>query len=423
MTVYLPFVLLAALLVVGALALVLPPLFGAGLQRRRAAADVSAEAGQAATALAVLREQLADLDADRAAGRIDDEVYARSRDELEKRALDEGEAAAASVEARPARSWAAALAVTVPALAVAIYLLLGNPDGLDPQKAGGDEAFSQAQIAEMVNGLAVRLEKEPENAEGWMMLARSYVVMKDWGKAAGAYAKLAALRPGNADILADWADVVAAEHGSVVGPAEPIIAQALAANPDHVKSLLLLGTAAFERHDYAAAANHWERVLAHVGPDEGIAQELREGINEARAMAGMKPLEASAAVPAAAQAAPAAAAAGSGLTLSGRLEVAAALGGQLGADDVVFVFVRAGAAGGPPVAALRFKGSELPADFSFDGVPRMSGEGPLPAQVSVVARVSKSGDVTPRPGDLEGRVDGVAPAAKGVALRIDKVRE
>lgn len=418
MSVYLPFVVLASLLVAGALLLVLPPLFGAGLQRRRREIDVSADAGQAATALVVLREQLADLEAEHAAGRIDAEAYARSRDELEKRALEEGEAASANVEARPARSWAAAVAVSVPLLALAIYLLLGNPDGLDPQRVAGQQGFTREQVAEMVGGLAARLEKEPDNAEGWMMLARSYMVLEDMPKAAAAYEKLAALRPDDADILADWADVVAAQHGAVSGPAEAIVAKVLTVDPEHVKGLLLSGSAAFERKDYAAASALWERILARIPPQEEAARALRAGINEARAKGGLPPL----AEPVAVVPPPAMAAAGAGLTLSGRLALAPALQARIAADDTVFVFVRAGA-GGPPLAALRFKGSELPRDFSFDGVPRMSGEGPLPAQISLAARVSKSGDAAARPGDLEGRIDGLTPAASGVALVIDTIRD
>lgn len=418
MSVYLPFVVLASVLVAAALLLVLPPLFGAGLQRRRRAIDVSADAGQAATVLTVLREQLADLDAEHAAGRIDAETYARSRDELEKRALEEGEAANEQVEARPARSWAAAVAVAVPLLALGIYLVLGNPDGLDPQKVAGQQGFSREQVAEMVGGLAARLEKEPDNAEGWMMLARSYVVLEDFPKAAAAYEKLAALRPDDADILADWADTVAAEHGSVSGPAEAIVSRALAVDPAHVKALLLSGSAAFERKDYAAASAQWERILARIPPQEEAARALRAGINEARAKGGLPPL---ADAPAAASASSAAAPAAGGLTLSGRLELAPALRERVSADDTVFVFVRGGA-GGPPLAALRFKAGELPREFSFAEAQRM-GDGPVPAQLSLAARVSKSGDVGARPGDLEGRLDGVAPDAGGVALVIDKVRE
>ena len=136
-------------------------------------------------------------------------------------------------------------------------------------------------------------------------------------------------------------------------------------------------------------------------------------MSTARAKAGMAPLaDSEGAAPAAAP---------SPLTVSGRLEVDAALGAQVGAEDVVFVFVR-GEAGGPPLAALRFKGSELPLDFSFDGATLMMGGASVPERVVVAARVAKGGDATARAGDLEGATTPVAADATGVRVVIDRVR-
>ncbi len=399
------FILLAGLLVAGALLLLLRPLLGAGARH-------GVEAEQAAVALTVLREQLAELESERAAGRIDAATYARSREELERRALDEGQAAAEVVEARPARGWALGLALVVPIAAVSVYMALGTPDGLDPEKVAGKQGFSQAEIADMVGTLAARLEQEPDNVEGWMMLARSYLVLEDYPKAAAAYEKLAALAPNEPDVFADWADVVAAIKGTVVGDAEALAQKALAIAPDHPKALALAGTAAFQREDYAGAAAHWEKILAQVPAGTEVERGIRASINDARAKAGMAVLgdgEGAAAAP-------------TPLKLAGRLDISAGLRDRLAAEDPVFVFVR-GEAGGPPLAALRFKGSDLPLEFSFDGVASMSGDVPVPDRLMVAARVSKSGTPTASPGDLEGRTVGVAPDASGVALTIDQVLE
>ncbi|TAH44681.1 MAG: c-type cytochrome biogenesis protein CcmI [Betaproteobacteria bacterium] len=409
------FIVFAGLLVAGALLLLLPPLL-----RSRSRHD--AEPEQAAIALTVLREHLADLDADLAAGRIDAATHAQSREELERRALEEGEASAASVasaEARPAKRWALALALGVPTLAALAYVALGNPDGLDPEKVAARQGFSQAEIADMVGKLAARLEKEPDNVEGWMMLARSYTVLQDYPKAAQTYEKLARLAPGEPDVYADWADVVAAQRGAVAGDAEVLVRKALELAPDHPKALALAGTAAYQRKDFAAAAGHWEKILARIPPGEDLARGVRASINDARAKAGLAPLADMPAPPPAA--ADAAGAGSSALKVSGRVEIDAALRDRLAPDDTVFVFVR-GEGGGAPLAALRFRGSELPRDFSFDGVPLMSGEAPVPARVAVAARVSKTGNVSAAPGDLEGRVAGVAADASGVKLLIDTQR-
>lgn len=404
------FILLAGLLVAGALFWILPPLFRAGGRAQREQAE------QSQLVLAVLREQLAELDADLAAGRIDAATHAKSREEVERRALEEGEAAterAQSADTRAERSWAVALALSVPVLAVAGYLAFGEPEGLDPANVVAQQGFSKEQIADMVGKLEARLQQEPDNAEGWMMLARTYTVLQDFPKAVVAYEKLLKLEPNEPDVYADWADVVAATQGTVVGEPEELAAKALAIAPAHPKALALVGTAAYQKGDYTAAAAHWEKILEQIPPGEDVARGVRASVNQARAKAGMPPLAEAAAAPAVD---------GGRLSLSGRLEVDAALLDQLKPDDVVFVFAR-NEGGGPPLAALRFKAGELPRDFSFDGAAMMMGnDGPLPERVAVGARVSRSGNATANSGDLESAALPVAADASGIIVKIDRVR-
>lgn len=403
------FIVFAGLLVAGALLLILPPLLGHGRRRQ-------AQARQSAMVLVVLREQLAELDAELAEGRIDAAAHARSREELERRALEEAAAGAEiadGADRRPSRAWALATGLAIPLLAVGTYLMIGEPAALDPQNVEGQQGFTQEQVAEMVGSLEKHLADNPDNAEGWAMLARTYMVLQDYPKAAAAYERLDKLVPNNADVLADWADVVAALRGTVAGDAEALVQRALEAAPTHPKALALAGTAAYQRQDFAAAAGHWERILAQIPPGDDIARGVRASIDEARAKAGMAPLavnEGNAPPPAP-----------SPLKVAGRLQVDGALAGQVGADDAVFVFVR-GEAGGPPLAALRFKGSELPVDFDFDGAMLMMGDAPVPERIVVAARVSKGGDATAHSGDLEGQSAPVAPDAGGVAVTIDRIR-
>ena len=404
------FILFAGLLLAGALLLILPPLLGAGARKRRQ------QAQQSTMVLTVLREQLAELDADLASGQIDAASHAKSREELERRALEEGEAAAEaadSADVRPSRSWAIGMGLTIPAVAVAVYLAIGEPDALDPANLTTQQGFTREQVTEMVGQLVARLEQEPNNVEGWTMLARTYVVLEDYPKALAAYARLGALTPKDPDVLTDWADVTAVVSGSVQGEAEALVQRALEVAPDHVKALALAGTAAYQRGDFAGAASHWERILAQIPPGNEMAAGVRDSINNARERAGMAPLAADEG------AAPATTTA---LTASGRLELAEALGDKVAPDDVVFVFAR-GEAGGPPLAALRFTARELPLDFSFDGASMMMGDMPVPERIIVAARVAKGGDATARSGDLEGASAAVAPDTSGLRVVIDRVRD
>ena len=402
------FLLLAALLLAGALLFLLPPLLG---RRSRRSAAMATE-DQAATAVAVLREQLTDLEAERAAGRVGDQTYLRSRDELERRVLEEGAQEAADHPAwHSARAWAVATALLVPVAALGLYLTLGNPEGLDPAKVagGGRQQFSQEQIEGMVATLAARMEKEPDNLEGWMMLARSYTMLGRPAEAEKAYRHLAEKMPDNAQVLADWADAMGAAQGRTqVGEPEKLITRALQLDPNNLKGLALAGSVAFEKGDYAAAARHWEKILTQLPPEEELAESVRASVAEARAKAGLSPL---------AEAAPVTKA---GLKLTGEVKLAPALATQAKPEDTVFIFVRG--EGGPPIAALRVTVAQLPAKFDFAGAPLMLQGRPIPERVIVGARVSRSGQPAGAPGDLEGAVGPVAAGAQGVSVTVDKVR-
>lgn len=414
------FLLMAALLVAGALLLVIPPLVG---HRSRRSAAMARE-DQAATALAALREQLAELEAERAAGRVEAEAYARSKDELERRALEEGaRQSAGGPPWRPARAWGLAMLLGVPGLAAGLYLLIGNPDGLDPAKiaGSGQEQISQEQVEGMVAKLAQRMANEPDNLEGWMMLARSYTMLGRPAEAEKAFRHLAGKMPDNAQVLADWADALGAAQGrSLVGEPEKIIARALAADPNNLKTLALAGSVAFEKQDFATASRHWERLLAQLPPGEELADSVRASIAEARAKGGLPPLAAAPAAPPA-PVAPAAEAASSGLKLAGEVRLAPALAAQARPEDAVFVFVRSGE-GGPPLAALRFTVAQLPVRFDFAGAPLMLQGRPIPPQVVVAARVSRSGQPRAASGDLEGSSPPVAGDTSGITITVDQVR-
>lgn len=409
------FAVFAALLVVGALLLVLPPLLRPG--RGGASAGMPR---QSETALAVLREQLAELDAERAAGRLDDAEYKRTREELERRALDEGQGGDGAADRRSAPRWAVAVGVGLPLGALVLYLVLGSPAGLDPTKVAGEApAMSRAQIEKMVGELATRMKAEPDNAEGWTMLARSYLVLGKYADAVAAYEHLSTLKPDSADVYADWADAVAATAGHVTPEAERLAQRALTIAPNHFKALALAGTGAYEREDYKQAATLWERILAQVSPDDKAADTLRASIDEARTKAGLPPLPAAQA--GGAEEGGGKSAASAPLTVRGEVRLDPSLAAKASADDTVFVFVRAPGSR-MPLAGMRLTVAQLPAKFDFAGVPLLAQGAPVPAQVVIGARVSKSGNAMPAAGDLEGFSAPVATDAAGVAVVIDRVR-
>lgn len=371
--------------------------------------------------LSIYREQLRELDADLAAGTLRQADYAQAKRELEARLLEDVSEAGTPGEKRGGRGIAYAIVVAVPLLAIGMYLLLGTPDALDPGKAGRDDdahGISAAQIEGLVQKLAERMEQNPEDAEGWKMLGRSYSVLGRHKAAADAYAQAAKRLPADAQLLADYADSLAMAQGrSLEGEPEKLLQRALEADPTNLKALALAGTAAFERKDYATAVRYWERMLPLVAADSEDARQISANIDEARSLAGDKPSAGrpGASPPLASQ--PAAKAA----QLSGEVRLAPELAAKVSPNDTVFIFARAAEGPQLPLAVVRKQVRDLPAAFSLDDSTAMAPDMALSnfANVVIAARISRSGNATSQPGDLQGLSAPVRNNAKGVTVVID----
>ena len=377
-----------------ALWLVLRPLFA-----RRGGARVSHKTAN----LAIYRDQLRELDADLAAGKLAQADHGRARSELEARLLEEVDAAEGAAPRRSARGVALLVGLAVPACALAIYFFIGSPRAVDPRT--GPSAVSSAQIEEMVERLAVRLRENPEDADGWKMLGRSYAVLGRFPDAVDAYAKAAARAPRDAQLLADFADALAMARGqNLQGEPEQLIQRALQIDPNNLKALALAGTVAFERKEFKAAADTWQRMLALVPPDSEDARAIRENVAEAQKLAGGGPVA-------------------THPGLRGTVRIAPKLKDRLAPGDTVFIYARAADGLAMPLAVLRRSARELPVDFALDDSMAMAPGMSISAHPRVVisARVSRSGNAKPEPGDLQGASKPVANDANGVEVVIDAV--
>jgi cytochrome c-type biogenesis protein CcmH len=142
------------------------------------------------------------------------------------------------------------------------------------------------------------LKEQPTDVEGWAMLARSYKALGRLPEAEAAYAKAGQLVDTDPDLLADYADLLAARAGnSLAGQPMVLINKALALNPLHPMSLMLAGNAAYQQGNYAGAVKHWENLLSVMEPDSPDLEQLRADIAEARAKAGMAASSLSGAAP------------------------------------------------------------------------------------------------------------------------------
>ena len=406
-------------------------------------------------AIAVYRDQKRALDAECAAGAITPSERDTTLAELARRISEDVAApvlsstsspvsAASTTAPAPRRAWALAVALLllVPAASFTLYQRLGNPlAGIAATAAGGGTGHevSEQQIAAMVTSLATRLKQNPNDADGWVLLAHSYQALERFAESADAYARADALIPNNAGLLADYADALAMAQGRKLGGAPAaLIQRALAIDPKNKKALALAATVALEARDLDTSIAYWRRLAAElpIGSDDArqvadviaeVDAARREGKGGPPAPSGRATVEPSkrAAETAPAVPAPSAPRGGTGAagSIAGRVDLEAALASKVALNDTVFIFARAAEGPRMPLAVLRIPAKELPRDFSLDDSMSMAPGVRLSAAPSVIveARISKSGNALPQSGDLFGRSAPLKPGATGVRITIDQV--
>jgi cytochrome c-type biogenesis protein CcmH len=419
----------------------------------------------AAPELGRLKAQLAQLDGLLADGVLTGETARTARARLEAQIValvvgqpvpDDSSAGPAPIEPAASAASAArlprravwALGAFVLLFAAGGYAWLGNTKAwsVAPGEPGAATATAtadatnghptdDAQIAAMVDRLAERLKTNPGDAEGWSMLGRSYTSQGRFPDALAAYKHAFELKPKDAQAMVDYADGLAVVNNrSLEGEPEKLILKALEIDPSNGKALALAGTIAFNKADFKAAMGHWERAIQVSDPSSSFAQQLQGALNDARQKAGLPPV--AAASPAAggnifaapADAAPAAAGGGTGsgsgsaeASISGRVSLKAGLEGKVGPEDTVFIFARAPTGSRMPLAILRKQVRDLPIEFKLDDSLAMSPAARLStaAQVVVGARISKTGNAMPAPGDWQVLSEPMAVGAQGVRLEIN----
>ena len=414
----------------------------------RAARREDSGPARAALNAEVYRDHLQELDRELADGVLSAEQHAIARAELDRRALaesavlDASAAADAADESRPAprRSrWLASGALAlVPVLAITTYLAIGSPAALTPP---------DRQFLEMVDALAERMKTNPDDPEGWVMLARAYQLTNRVPEAVDAFEKASALRPDDANLVASHADALAMVQGSLAGRPFELIVKALKLDPKNPTALALAATAAMENGQFEESVALWRRLASVVEPGSRDRAAVDEAIEQVRQIAltkGVKLAEAPAekpvpAPPVAAAATAAAAAAGipakggtapaagdgaaTNARITGEVSLSRELQRQAKPDEVVFIFARAMSGPPLPLAVFRTTVKELPFRFTLDDSMSMAPTAKLSmhTQVVVSARVSRSGEAMPQTGDLVGTVQPVAVGATGVQVRITDV--
>jgi cytochrome c-type biogenesis protein CcmH len=387
--------------------------------------SAAATASQRQLNTAILREQLAKLEQDLAEGTLGVEDYGQARAELQRRLLQDTTEADATPTLRAPRRTMLAVGLTVPAVALGMYMLIGSPVSMTDAAEGAHAG--QQDLVRMVEALARKLEKEPDNQQGWAMLARSYKVLGRSQEAELAFEHAGAFIDNDAQALANYADVAASNAGGFKGKPAMLIAKALKADPQNPMALWLSGTEAMSRDDYNGALATWGRLLPLLAPGSEDEKMLRGAIEEVRAKAGIKGAPLAAASPAAPTAiptpSPARTAAAAGPGVSGTVELAPGMKDKTTPSDIVMVIARLPGTR-VPLAVLRASASELPMKFTLDDSMAMNPQALISTakEVEVEARVSKTGMAKAEATDLLSAPQTVKVGSAGVTLRVAQVR-
>jgi len=288
----LTFWIIVALFILFALWFVLPPL----LQKSN---DDKVDDRRAANVL-IYQDQFKEMEADLKNGLMSEEQYQQDKEELERRLLEDvNQPDTDSTPSAPAtRKFAYGVGMAIPIGVIALYFVVGNPKGLSPslptmemtapatQQSG---PMSDQQIAANVDKLAKRLEQNPNDAQGWLMLARSYTSMERFADAAKAYERATALNGNDAGIWADYAEALAMSSGQrLAGKPTDAINRALQIDPKNEKALDLAGSAAYQAGDYKKAIEYWQKLLTGLPAGSAELKTISEQIAKAKQLAGDK---------------------------------------------------------------------------------------------------------------------------------------
>ena len=407
------FWIFATLLIILALAMILPPLF------KKTELETDDRRDQN---IQIAKEQLAELEIAFANNEMQNEEYLARKDELEQSLYsDVTTDDARTVEyAKPSLISTLLIALLIPAITFGMYTQYGNSGMIDadqvklakgvPKKANGEP-----DIDAMVSGLRAKLDENPDNAEGWYMLGRSYMAIKRYKDAVYAYEQLYKIKPNDAKIMLFLADASAmSNNNAITGRPAELIEKALKLEPTSVTGLWLGGMVSSQQGQYAKAIERWTTLIPLLSKQPDQVMEVRQMIASVKkkmspdAVANLPKAPATKEVAATETIKQPQQAVGA-KTIVVTVTLSDTIKSQASPSDTVFIYAKAMAGPPMPLAAKRIQVKDLPITFTLDDSTAMMPAMKLSAfpQVIIGARVSKSGNAIGVNGDLYTEKKGI----------------
>lgn len=342
----------------------------------------------------IARQRLADLKRQLRDGILPQQEYDAQRRELELALNDDLDSREANRQEPIAHQgrWAIALiAWFIPMVSVFGYWLLGEPHALDKMRrlelAQQQQEVDQETVNRMVERLAERLKDQPEDAEGWLMLARSYKYLERYPESVSAFAEAYRLLGDRPDVMLQYADVLAQVDRSFKGRPAELVFKALTLEPSNQTGLWLAGMAKVESGELPQALIYWRKLETLLPENSAEQADLRRLIASVTSQPQESP---------AASASPA--------SIKVNVNLAEALQTQANATDIVFIYAQALSGPKMPLAIMRKTVEELPFSVVLDDSSAMMPGMNLSSaeQIKVIARITQDGRALPQSGDLIG---------------------
>ncbi|WP_278398738.1 c-type cytochrome biogenesis protein CcmI [Stutzerimonas kunmingensis] len=393
-----------ALLLVALAFLLLPILRG-----RRA----QAEEDRTALNVALYEERLAELTSQHSAGTLTAEQLEAGRADAARELLEDTENSDKPRIAKLGRSVPLIAAVLVPLMGYGLYMYWGASDKVQMARQFSEQPRT---VEEMTAHLEQAVQEQPDSAEAWYFLGRTYMNQERPADAAKAFGRVVEIAGRQPELLGQLAQALYfAGERQWSDKLQALTDEALQGDPQEVTSLGLLGIAAFEEARYPDAVRFWEQLVAALPEEDPSREAIRGGIERARQQieGGSSTTEQASAASEKADT--------TGATLQIQVALDPKVAESVSPQDTVFVFARAVAGPPVPLAAKRLTIADLPATVTLGDADAMVPSMKISSveQVTVMARVSRSGDATK--GEWMGQSEALDTASdNAIDLVIDR---
>lgn len=379
----------------------------------------------------IAKDQLKDLEKERADGSISETEYLQRKEDLQKALIsnvNESDVGNEPVQKTVHKLVLLFVFIVISSVALPIYFSLGSselvvaenqqskPDYSNQQ--GGNTSSGQTSIDDLVANLALKLKADPTDIKGWKMLGRSYTSMRRFKEAADVYAQLYNRLGDEPGVLLAYADALAmSRNGKINGMPFQLVMTALNKEPNNTTALWLAGLGYAEKGEYKEAIKLWDKLLPLLVGNKKSQAKVKHLISKANLRLGSEAVVVKESkAESTAKAMP---------FIMVNVSLSKAFRNKVQADDLVFIYAKASQGPRMPLAAVRKRVSDLPITVRLDDSMAMMPQMKLSsfAEVSVGARISNSGSPIGQTGDLQGIAELITVGvATEVAVIINTVK-